>query len=103
MYSDTSWLGRMGFDDNPTAAIVLHFFRISWIASTPRVAANSEPSGTSTLIVLSSSSRRALCGNSLFPYFRGAYGAGFHHARVTESLLLERVANSPFPARFINT
>src|SRR5205823_8093635 len=24
MYSDTSWLGRIGFDDNPTTAIVLY-------------------------------------------------------------------------------
>src|SRR6266568_4688886 len=52
MYSVTSWLGRIGFDDNPTTAIVLHFFRISAIGSAPRFAANSEPSGTSTLIEL---------------------------------------------------
>ena len=50
MYSDTAWLGRIGFEDNPTTAIVLHFCKISEIGSVPFLAPNSDPSGTSTLI-----------------------------------------------------
>src|SRR5436305_13611562 len=50
MYSVTSWLGRVGFDDNPTTAIVLHFCSISAIGSAPLFAAKSEPSGTRTFI-----------------------------------------------------
>src|SRR5205823_13005812 len=50
MYSDTSWLGRIGFDDNPTTAIVLYLRKMPAIGSPPLCAPNSDPSGTSTLI-----------------------------------------------------
>src|SRR5207249_10538819 len=46
MYSVTPWLGRIGFEDSPTTAIVLYFFRSSRIVS----ALASAPSGSSTLI-----------------------------------------------------
>src|SRR6266852_4481906 len=50
MYSVTSWLGRIGFEDNPTTAIVLQLFKISAMGSAPLLAPNSDLSGTSTLI-----------------------------------------------------
>src|SRR5277367_2062329 len=46
MYSVTLQLGRAGFEDNPTTAIVLYLFRISRIGS----AAAITPSGNNTLI-----------------------------------------------------
>jgi hypothetical protein len=35
MYSDTSWLGRIGFDDNPTTAIVLDLLKMPAMGSPP--------------------------------------------------------------------
>src|SRR5260370_16680395 len=52
MYSVTPWLGRIGFEDNPTTAIVLNFFRISRIVSAPGCVKESAPSGTKILIAL---------------------------------------------------
>src|SRR5215472_8836848 len=49
MYSDTSWLGRIGFDDSPTTATVRYLLRISATGSRP-CAPSSEPSARSTLI-----------------------------------------------------
>src|SRR5215472_5847316 len=50
MYSVTSKLCRIVFEDKPTTAIVLHSFRISVMGSLPSLVRNSEPSGTRTLI-----------------------------------------------------
>src|SRR5689334_10494779 len=50
MYSVTSWLGRIGFDDNPTTAIVLHFLKISATGSALPCGTKLELSGTNTLI-----------------------------------------------------
>src|SRR5438876_10387384 len=50
MYSVTPWLGRIGFEDNPTTAIVLYFFSSSRIASVPGCPKEFPPSGRSTLI-----------------------------------------------------
>src|SRR5437764_1808086 len=49
MYSETSWLGRIGFEDNPTTAIALHLLKISAIGSAP-LASNSDPSGIAILM-----------------------------------------------------
>src|SRR5258708_1635180 len=46
MYSVTPKLGRIGFEDNPTTAMVLYFFRILRMAS----AFASAPPGSSVLI-----------------------------------------------------
>src|SRR5712672_3866472 len=50
MYSVTPKLGRIGFDDNPTTAIVLYCFRSSRIASELAGVLASELSGRRTLI-----------------------------------------------------
>src|SRR5260370_41942138 len=50
MYSATPWLARIGFEDNPTTAIVLYFLRISRIVSAPGCLEKSAPSGTKILI-----------------------------------------------------
>src|SRR5271169_1946051 len=47
MYSVTPKLGRVGFEDNPTTAIVLYLFRICRIGSAEALT----PSGNNTLIV----------------------------------------------------
>src|SRR2546430_11423230 len=50
MYSVTPWLGRIGFEDNPTTAMVLLSSRIFVIASPSRCPLISAPSGMSTLM-----------------------------------------------------
>src|ERR1700674_2381005 len=54
MYSVTPKLGRIGFEDNPTTAMVLYFFRSSRIASPPACVTaclkSFAPHGRSTLI-----------------------------------------------------
>jgi hypothetical protein len=49
MYCATPWLGRARFEDKPTTATVLQFFRISRMGSALAFA----PSGSNTLIVVS--------------------------------------------------
>src|SRR5437660_8118391 len=50
MYSVTPWLGRIGFEDSPTTAIVLLSSKTFVIASPSRCRLISAPSGMSTLI-----------------------------------------------------
>src|SRR6267142_129452 len=50
MYSVTPELGRIGFEDNPTTAILLYFFRSSRIASPLACAHTFALPGSSTLI-----------------------------------------------------
>src|SRR5689334_20415181 len=98
MYSVTSWLGLIGFEDNPTTAIVLHFFKMFVMGSLPFFAANSDVSGGSSLIAPPSERRHSeRSGESLFGFVSPLVP---HHF-----LLFRRVASSPFfgalGARFI--
>src|SRR5260370_38896297 len=96
MYSVTPWLGRIGFEDNPTTAIVLNFFRISRIVSAPGCVKESAPSGTKILIAL-----------RVHPCLRASRSPApwptniFHFLPPSppKSLSLRRIPPTPAPAR----
>src|SRR6266576_714255 len=106
MYSDTSWLGRIGFDDNPTTAIVLYLRKMPAIGSPPLCAPNSDPSGTSTLIasllpsLLSSVLRQhsAKRRKQLAIFFRSPHGNA-HGLRKAHPR--QRPNDHAFPQKFV--
>src|SRR5215469_14023014 len=95
MYSETSWLGRLGFDDNPTTAIVLYLLKMSAIGSPRPFTANSDPSGSSTLIasfLFPSAPPVLTCHESPGPF-----------SAPLARLCLHRGVHSGFPVRFAST